>query len=304
MRGGATSGAALMSEHVAIIGAGRVGSSLALALHRAGYKVGLLIDQDYSAAEKAAGVCAAAAGAEYTALRRQQCSLLFLTVPDDAIPAAAGELAVGQVLSPGCLVAHCSGSLPAAVLDALRPQTSRLASFHPLQSFSGQSGDWQRWAGSYLALEGEQEAVDRLEEVARRLQGHPFQLTAAQKPLYHIACVMLSNCLVGLYAAADQLLAGVNLPDEEKRAMTLPLVQNTIANVLKAGPAQALTGPVSRGDAGTIAGHLHALTEHQPGLVELYSALGRHLLKLAEQDGRLSMLQREQLENLFIHCGR
>jgi len=188
------------------------------------------------------------------------------------------------------------------VLAPLRPHTRRLASMHPLQSFAGREEEWRRWSGIHIALEGDEETLTRLEEIARRLQSRPFRLPAAAKTEYHIACVLLSNGLVGLYDAAEELLAGVKLPAEEKRAMTEPLVRNTIANVIASGPGAALTGPVVRGDAGTLSAHLRALAAARPGLIELYRTLSLHLVKLAEQEGRLSLLQSEQLRNLFNQC--
>jgi len=288
-----------MKERIALIGAGRVGRSLAAALAHAGLEVALVIDRRAAAAEAAASVCGAAAGSDPAALKQIKYSLLILAVPDDAIAAAAAELAAAGVVAPGTMVVHCSGSLPAGLLEPLRPHTRRLASMHPLQSFAGREEEWRRWSGIHIALEGEEGTLASLEQIVLRMQSRPFRLPAEAKTFYHIACVLLSNGLVGLYAAADELLEGVDLPAEEKRAMTEPLVRNTIANVIASGPAAALTGPVSRGDIGTVSNHLRALAAEQPGLLELYRTLSLRLLKLAEQEGRLTLLQREALTNLL-----
>ena len=290
-----------MRERIALIGAGRVGSSLAGALHHAGLEVEFIVDRDAAAARAAAALCGATPAVTLAALPEGGPALIFLTVPDDAIAAAAAELAAAAKAGPGTAVVHCSGSLPAAILAPLRPHTRRLASMHPLQSFAGRRQEWRRWRGIHIALEGEEETVVLLEEIARQLQSRPFRLTAGAKTDYHIACVLLSNCLVGLYDAADELLAGVELPAEEKRAMTEPLLRNTIANVIASGPGAALTGPVSRGDTGTITAHLRALAAERPGLLELYRTLSLRLVKLAEQEGRLTLLQSEQLRKLLNH---
>ncbi|HNW60980.1 MAG TPA: DUF2520 domain-containing protein [bacterium] len=307
-----------MDEHILLIGAGRAGGSLAQALHHAGCPVALVLDADRQAAARVAALCGAAAGvlpgpatgapanhraspsagAESGLGRGRIWSLLFLTVPDDAIAPLAAQLA-GDPAWPGAAIAvHCSGALPAAALAPLQPR-ARIASMHPLQSFSGRPDGWRNWSGIHVALEGEAEALDRLDALVRRLGSQPFRMTAAQKPLYHAAGAVLANGLVALGDAALQLVADLPLTQAEKRGLFAPLVQTTLATLLAAGPAAALTGPISRGDTGTVASHLHALREHQPGLVALYCALSLELLHLAEQEGRLTALQKERLIQLL-----
>ena len=287
-----------MTERLALIGAGRAGASLAAALTRAGYTVTAVFDADPASAERAAAVCGAQAGTEIQALGAGDWSLLFLTVSDDAIAPLAAQLATLSRWPAAALVCHCSGALPTAVLAPLK-DFAALASMHPLQSFSDRPEAWRSWSGIPITLEGEAGALERLEALISRLKSYPLRITAAQKPLYHAAATLLSSGLVALCDAALQLLEGLPWPAAEKPAMTVPLLQTTLANVLAAGPAAARTGPVSRADAGTIAGHLRALNTQAPELLDLYRALSLYLVRLAEQAGRLTLLQKDELIRLL-----
>lgn len=312
-----------MIERIAIIGAGRVGRSLGQALVFAGYAVDMFIDHDLSAAERASFACDAVgdgraasraekirapmlreawkhgAAADEESLAGGDWDLILIAVPDDAIAAVVQRLTAQAPHLSGCVVAHCSGSLAAAVLQPLEMHTPLLASMHPLQSFSGHDDDYSRWANIFIALEGEEESLQRLEVMVSRLGSQSFRISADQKPAYHTACVFLSNFLVALYDAAEQLLDAVPLPEAKKRIMTAPLVTSTLANVLAYGAGPALTGPIARGDAETIGRHLHMLNARHPELTGLYGALGRYTLEMARRDHHLPDIPANQIAELL-----
>lgn len=287
-----------MIERVALIGAGRAGASLAAALCHAGCAVTRILDVNSQAAERAAAACGAQAGSDLSLLTGGDWSLLFLTVPDDALAGLAERLAALPAWPEDAVVSHCSGALPAAVLAPLAGRAA-LASMHPLQSFGGGPEAWRDWRGLSIALEGQEPALARLETIVALLASRFFRITAAQKPLYHAAATLLANGLVALGDAALQLLAGLPLPEADARAMAAPLLRTTLDHLLADGPAAALTGPVVRGDTGTVAGHLRALHANAPELTGMYCALSLHLVHLAEQAGRLPLLHKEQMIRLL-----
>lgn len=215
---------------VAVVGAGRVGTALAAALRRAGVPV--------TGPARRGEAAAAAAGA----------GLVLLCVPDDAVAGLAAALAAraGQVL------AHTSGRHGLAVLGD-RP---RRAAVHPAMTFTGDPADADRVAGATFGLTADPDARPAVAALVAALGGRPAWVAEADRPLYHAALANASNHLVTLVAQSADWLRRAGVPDPG--AALAPIARAALANALDAGDA-ALTGPVVRGDAAAVAGHLAAL---------------------------------------------
>jgi predicted short-subunit dehydrogenase-like oxidoreductase (DUF2520 family) len=272
---------------VGFVGAGKGGQTLAAALARAGVRVTAVASRSRASAERLAalagvppeGVCDHAGDVPARA------QLTLLTVPDDAIAGAVGEICAAHGWRPGHAVVHCSGALPSRLLNCARAEGSPAASFHPLQAFARRPPDvaaaTAALEGIVFGLEGDALLRPALERLAVVLGGRPLWLDAAVKPLYHAAAVLASNYVVTLAAAGADLLGRCGLaPDDALRAL-LPLLTGTLTNLSALGLPDALTGPLSRGDAGTIAGHLAALDAADPAVAALYRSLGRATVPLA-----------------------
>ena len=268
-----------MAESVAVVGAGRMGSGLALALARAGTPVRITSRRDVRLPAPLR-LTVAPDGPDAAWLR--DASVLILAVPDDRIRSVAERLWEGRAVGSGQTVLHCSGVLGQEALAPLVPTRAALGSLHPLQTISDPEVAPERFKGAWAAVEGSPPAMEKAEEVARSVGLKPFRITAKAKTLYHAGAVFASNYLVVVEAVAQRLLRHAGLSDDDAWAALSLLVRGTITNLLAGDPRAALTGPVARGDTETILRHLKVLTIDD---ARLYQALGRSALELARKRG-------------------
>lgn len=221
--------------------------------------------------------------------------LVFITTPDRSISPVAAEIAKAGGFRPGQVVTHTSGAHAAGELQGVREAGALAVSIHPLQSFAEVRAAMENLPGSYFALEGDESALPLARQVVEDLNGKWFTISAADKPVYHAAACIASNYLVSLMHFATGLYAKFGLGPKEAFEALYPLVQGTVANITKVGPTGALTGPVARGDAPTIAGHMKAFQELDPQLRELYSLLGQYTIKVALEKGSINQEQSKEL---------
>lgn len=260
---------------VTILGAGRMGQGLALALTRAGSSVALVGRRPHPVTAP----LALYPGPRADAVRRAR--VVLLAVPDDAIAGLGEELAAEGAVASESVVLHLSGLLDRTALAALEPSGAGLGSFHPLQTIADPSAAPERLAGAYAGVEGDERAVAAGGRVAAALGMLPIRLSGAAKPAYHAGAVMAANYTVVLAGVAERLALLAGVPPETASRIYLPLIQGAAAN-LELGPAAALTGPVRRGDSRTIEAHLAALEADDR---ELYRRLGLEALRLAQAAG-------------------
>ncbi|AXE28808.1 DUF2520 domain-containing protein [Chromobacterium phragmitis] len=205
--------------------------------------------------------------------------LYLLAVPDAAIAPCARGLALAGVAPAGSVAFHASGVGDAQLLQPLAEQGVLTASLHPAFSFADPQRAVEGFAGTLCALEGDEEACRRLEGFARALGGRPFRLAPGGKAAYHAGLSVASNFLVVLTAMARQLTAQAGVPPELAQPLLGGLMRQTLDNALELGPYDALTGPILRGDIGTVERHLAVLGD--AGLAAAYRALGRQVVALA-----------------------
>ena len=265
---------------VGIIGPGRAGVGLALALARAGYLV-RLYGRRKRAIPDPLELTVGAADAAPPPAWLAQAGVVILAVRDDAIRPLAQTLARGGV-RPEHVVLHLSGAQGQEALAPLVPSRAALGSLHPLQTISDPERAPERLKGAWAAVEGMPRALDAAERIARALGMRPFRLTGKAKAIYHAGAVFASNYFVVVEAVAQRLLLHAGLSDAEAWQALRPLVEGTLENLLHQQPTDALTGPVVRGDDATIRRHLESLTKDD---ALLYRALGRVALELAEKRG-------------------
>jgi predicted short-subunit dehydrogenase-like oxidoreductase (DUF2520 family) len=219
-------------------------------------------------------------------------SIVFLTVPDDAIGPLCREIADLGGWHPGHKVVHCSGALSSHVLQPARDAGALVASFHPLQAFASLEAAVASMPGSTFALEGDPTPLAELGRFVDLLGGTPLHLTADEKTIYHAAAAIASNYTVALAALASDLLVQRGIAPDANTALRylLPLLRGTVENLSALGLPDALTGPLARGDVGTVRRHIRALDECEPcapGLADLYRHLAQATLPLAQEKGGL-----------------
>lgn len=289
-----------MAEQIAIIGAGRVGQALAKALLAARLSLRAILDSEPGRAQECAKSYDPRPVSGPVANLPVGMTLVILCVPDDQISAVAYELLATGKITGDCVVAHTSGALGPEALAPLSPCSAFLASFHPIQTFAGLADDWCRLQGSYFGASGPGPALQRLERIAIALNGHFIRIPGKARIPYHLACVLASNFLVTLASAAMGVLQKTGISGPEAHAMLNPLITTTVTNLARLGPVAALTGPMVRGDAGTVARHCQSIEQDFPEIAELYLALGRQTLHLARQQARLTSSKAVEIENILI----
>ncbi len=263
-----------------LIGPGRLGQTLARLWQQAGLvTVTGLLGRDSHKTAAAQDFIGAGSPLDWPDLR--PADLTLLATPDDALASAVDQLATSQILRPGDSVFHCSGALSSNILAPLRQQGAHVASIHPLKSFARPELAITDFAGTWCGYEGDAPAIERLLPLFTAIGAHCFAIDAAHKTLYHAGAVLGCNALVALMHAALQSMAAAGVPQEIAWPALRPLINGTLANLDRLGPAGALTGPVMRGDTETVAHQHTALHTLDPQLAEVYAALGKLTLSLS-----------------------
>lgn len=264
---------------VGLVGAGAAGGALARALAAAGVPVVAVTGKGPERAHTLAAAipeCAAVPTAQDVADRAD---LVVLAVPDRAI----AEVCASVRWRADAAVVHCSGAHSLDVLEPARAAGALVGGCHPLQTLTGAPEDAARLAGSVFGIEAEEPLRGMLADLVERIGGRPVFLSARDKALYHASAVLISNYTVTLAATAAGLWEAFGVDRRDGLRALLPLLQGTVANLEQHGVPNALTGPIARGDAGTLERHLNALADYRPDLLPLYRELGRHTVPLARE---------------------
>jgi len=276
---------------VGIVGAGAVGLALGVALHRAGWPVRAVASRDPARRERfREHVPSVRAFAEAEALV-DDVELIILAVPDDVVPSLAASLR----LYAGQALVHTSGLLGAEVLQPAMAAGTQAGAFHPLVAFADLDRALAALHGATIAIEGDEDLAAHLADMAEAIGGVPVRLAAGSKAAYHAAAVLAAGGVVALLDTIREVAAVVGLDEAGALAIYLPLLEQTVANALGLGIAAALTGPATRGDAGTVTAHLAALADGAPGAIPVYRALLERSVRIAVERGALSPEASERL---------
>jgi predicted short-subunit dehydrogenase-like oxidoreductase (DUF2520 family) len=269
---------------ISLVGAGRVGGALAVRLDRAGYRILTIVSRRLSGARRVARL-ARAAGATRS-LRRLpgDAGAIVVAVPDGAVRSVATSLSERGDWT-GRVVLHTCGSLGPEALAPLAGRGAATGGLHPLQTFPGGADDPPALRGVHAAVDGDPAAVRLARRMARDLGMVPVRPDPARRAGYHLAAALASNHVVALMDFAVGALEEAGLDRRQALAALLPLLRGTVEGLEREGLPGALTGPVARGDRGTVAAHLDALEAMDPDLGRLYRALSRRALALAERSG-------------------
>jgi predicted short-subunit dehydrogenase-like oxidoreductase (DUF2520 family) len=255
--------------------------ALGRAIHRAGYTIRAVSSRDPQKAEAAACTFGAEALAPAEAARSAE--LVLLTVSDDAISTVARELGAAGAWRAGQSVVHASGASPSTALNPAAQYGATIGAFHPLAAFA--THDAILLPGITFAIEAPPPLHETLSELAIALNGHPLTLAPEDKTLYHAAAVIASNYTIALAALATEIFEQLGATGEQGLQALLPLMRTTLDNLERQGLPAALTGPLVRGDVGTVRRHIHALDRSIPHIGALYRCLAHGALPLAQQRG-------------------
>jgi predicted short-subunit dehydrogenase-like oxidoreductase (DUF2520 family) len=269
---------------IAIVGAGRLATFLAVALRDAGFTITEIIARDSPRSRRRARTLAAKVGAKaVTHSAALDATLLWFCVPDREIRGSASFLADRLVARAFVhqrvrvrFALHSSGALSSRELDPLRTAGTAVASAHPLMTFV--AGAHPSLTGVPFAMEGDAAATRVARRMVRELGGESFALPASRKAAYHAWATLTSPLLLAFLLTLEEAARAAGFTREDARRKSLPIIRQTLENYSCLGPAQSFSGPLVRGDAETVAKHLTVLKKH-PGAREVYVTLARAALR-------------------------
>jgi predicted short-subunit dehydrogenase-like oxidoreductase (DUF2520 family) len=281
------------------IGAGTVGTALAVRLSERGYPVVAVSSRTVASAERLAAKLPQCRTAPDNQSVADAADFVFITTSDDAIATVAGEVN----WHPGQSVVHCSGADSTATLQPARDAGAVVGAIHPLQTFASVDQAMDNLAGSTFALEAEKPLLGTLKRMAAALDGFSIVLEASDKVAYHAAAVMACNYMVTLVKLATDLWQTFDVPPDIATRALMPLLKGTLANIESLGVPRCLTGPIARGDTGTVRKHIDALLDSAPNLLPTYRELGRQTVPIAMAKGKIDHEQARSLLAMLASLG-
>ena len=279
---------------ISIIGVGKIGGALAIALARKNYEIENLVSRNQESSQKIANFVSAN-WMDFTAeeIAKISSDIILISVQDFNIEDVAKDLAKNLTHQP--IVFHTSGSLSSDILSSLKKIGCKVGSIHPLVSISDSVLGASRFADIYYCIEGDAEAVELAETIVADLGGKTFEIESKFKTLYHASAVTACGHLVALIDVAIEMLSKCGLDSAQSKEILLPLIESTVENLKNQTTVEALTGTFARADEETFAKHLKILKENvSKEALAVYLQLGARSVHLAEEQGA----DREKLEKL------
>jgi predicted short-subunit dehydrogenase-like oxidoreductase (DUF2520 family) len=285
---------------VGVIGTGRVGAVLGAALARAGHQVvavSAVSERSRAAAQRMLPGVPVKPPPEVLAAA----DLVLLTVPDDVLPGLVSGLASTGARVTGRLLAHTSGRYGAAVLEPATREGALPMALHPVMTFTGRPDDLDRLDGICFGVTAPEPVLPAAEALVIEMGGEPVVIDEANRALYHAGLASAANHLVALVAQSADVLRAAGVAEPSR--MLAPLLSAALDNALRLGDA-GLTGPVARGDADTVAGHIAALRDTSPEALRAYLALARLTADRALAAGILSAPDAQRLLGVLAGAPR
>jgi predicted short-subunit dehydrogenase-like oxidoreductase (DUF2520 family) len=294
------SGAHPAQLRVGVVGFGRAGAALATALSRAGHRV-VAVTAISAASRRRVTQYLPGTPVRQPADVVAEADLVLLTVPDDALAGLVAGLAATGAPLAGRMIAHASGAHGLAVLEPATRLGALPLAMHPVMTFTGRPDDIERMAGICFGVTAPQALRPVAEVLVMEMGGEPVFIEENYRGLYHAALAGAANYLVTLVLQGEDLLARAGVAEPAR--MLGPLLSAALDNALRLGDA-ALTGPVARGDADTVAGHLSALREAAPEALAVYLALARLTADRAMASGTLTPPDAQRLLDVLAEVPR
>jgi predicted short-subunit dehydrogenase-like oxidoreductase (DUF2520 family) len=283
---------------IAIVGAGRVGSTMGRLLHQKGWRIGPVITRSMRTAHEARRRIGSGQPQVGLSQALLAADVILIATPDRAIAQTAESLAriANSKAWRGKIVLHTSGALGSDVLKPLARRGVEIGSLHPLQTFSGRIVP--SFAGCTCAIEGTPVALRMARRISRELGGLPVVLPSRRKAAYHVAAALAAGHVLAVMEAAVRVLVKAGFPRQRAIRALLPLTRQTLANYERVGARAAWTGPLSRGDFGVIERHLEALRHFPREYREAYVALSRLGVNVLANGGSKKRLLKQTLARI------
>lgn len=260
---------------IAIVGAGNLGSALAVALRRAGYAIETVVAHSGKSRARARALGKQVEARVAVNLAGSRARVVWICVPDASI-AQTAEILAAQIDWKERVALHSSGALTGDALAALRGRGAKVASVHPLMTFV--RGSRASLEEVPFAIEGDASAVRVARRIVRDLGGKPYAIHKSEKAAYHAWGTFASPLLTALLATTERVAAAAGVRGKEARERMAPILRQTVENYVAFGGADAFSGPIIRGDVETVKKHLRVL-RGRPIAREVYLALGQAALE-------------------------
>jgi predicted short-subunit dehydrogenase-like oxidoreductase (DUF2520 family) len=296
----------MSTKTVAIIGAGRVGGAVGRLLAHTGYAVTAVVTRDKETAEQARAFIGAGVAMTDTVKAASSADIVLITTPDGTIKSICESIAAAKGFRTGAVVVHMSGAQKLDLLDAAKGSEAYRAVIHPLQSVPNMRLGVRNIPGSYFRIESDSEAAQTARELVNALGGIELKMPKwgsdeGSAALYHAGAVSVSNFFVALVDFGLRYYQVLGANKDEALKAVLPLIKGTLANIESAGIPDALTGPIMRGDVGTVKGHLKAMAVSAPELLPLYRELARHTIIVAQDKNSITPQTAAEIQKLMEH---
>ncbi len=288
---------------VTIVGVGKVGGALAIALNNAGYTVENLVHRDARIAKRIkTKEIRDVTLHNWRSTPELDTEIIIITVPDPEIASVADSIT--RVSRKGQVVIHTSGSLNSTVLSKLKDAGCNIGSFHPLVSISNPFRGALGFKGVYFCVEGDRRSVATAKQLATALKGKPFTIPASKKALYHAAAVTSAGHTTALFDVSVEMLMKCGIKRDLARKVLFPLISSTVANLKEQDTTDALTGSFARLDLSAFERHLLSFRGVLPREIqELYLSLGARSLDIVRRrDGRAPEIR--DLQNRILMAKR
>jgi predicted short-subunit dehydrogenase-like oxidoreductase (DUF2520 family) len=287
---------------VSLIGAGKVGSALAITLFAKGYRFASVINRTGAGAVQLARALKCNKASIQVSDVFPESEIIIIAVSDGALQEVAKQIASMKKLKFRKLfVFHTSGVHSSDTLKPLKLKGATVASLHPIQTFPNGKRPAQLAAslrGIYYGLEGDTQALIKAEEIVKALDGKFVIIPKELKPLYHTLCVFASGYMMIFLNTISELSKQLKLSASWTEVFG-PLMTTSMENIVKQSAVEALTGPILRKDFDTVQLHLETLSKYTPQFFPLYTVAGIEIARVAKQSGRLSQDDFDELLKLF-----
>lgn len=260
------------------IGAGKVGTSLGIYFKENGLNIGGYFSRTAESAERASTLTHSTAYSNLECLVNNN-QIIWITTPDDSIEKVAEQILELNIKGTKTFI-HASGSLTSDALSCLGKKGHRICSAHPLLAFSDIAKAVSALKDTAFFIEGQTNALTEIKKILAETGNSYHIIDKKSKPAYHAAAAVLSNYLVSLVYASNQLFDVAGIDERTLGDASLVLVKSVLDNLQGKTPAEALTGPIKRGDAETVKKHLEVLEQNLPELTELYKVMGRETMRM------------------------
>jgi predicted short-subunit dehydrogenase-like oxidoreductase (DUF2520 family) len=289
---------------ISIIGAGRLGTALGLALSRHGWKIDAVVSKTTQHSRRAARLIGDTTLplTSKTLERLPNSDILFLTVPDGAIEDVARTVAdLPRQPATGRIALHASGALSSGVLNSMRGVGFAVGSMHPLVSISDAEHGANSLSSAFFCVEGDPAAVRAARRLIRSMDARSFSIKTADKALYHAAAVMSAGHIVALLDIAIEMLSECGLTAKNAREVLTPLLQSTTDNLRTQDTSKALTGPFARAEVETIRKHLASIADARlTAALDAYTVLGNRSIRIARRN-HIDRSKLDQISELLKH---